>query len=386
MQAFGQRLNYLYIETESPPEPVTLTVGCMPVLFVPTKEPPEITYPNAAHYANPRVQDPCIEIRWPLLSNPRKHQKIAILTALGEIVNMKAINFLPSFTVVELQHDDQRIYEKNSLPGVVAGRTTLYHHSQTSFYDSMRDLKRERRLDPLRYLSAETGSLPQDTTNYLREPSAILTPGVRVSCGRGAPDTQSGDASFATSAGVRLRNTRSGLEAITLANHGFLFSDELFHPNEEDGIKTGDVFTRRPELDIALAKLTPSEADKFSNRVYFQEEVPLRLVDSEEIVQGAWAEVDGMSTGLVSLLSEGTADYKPERPAGHPEISFSELKIDTISRMFGATNNRMVAGMCGAPIVGCETGDVQGFFHLGNGCHARCATLDDLIAEGWALV
>lgn len=42
--------------------------------------------------------------------------------------------------------------------------------------------------------------------------------------------------------------------------------------------------------------------------------------------------------------------------------------------------------MCGAPVVGCDTGQVQGFFHLGSGYYARCATLDDLVAEGWALV
>lgn len=46
----------------------------------------------------------------------------------------------------------------------------------------------------------------------------------------------------------------------------------------------------------------------------------------------------------------------------------------------------MVNGMCGAPIVGCDTGLIQGFVNLGSGYYSRCATLDDLIAEGWAMV
>ena len=40
-------------------------------------------------------------------------------------------------------------------------------------------------------------------------------------------------------------------------------------------------------------------------------------------------------------------------------------------------------GLCGAPFVEEETGNVAGFFHLANGDWAECATMDDLVAEGW---
>jgi hypothetical protein len=53
--------------------------------------------------------------------------------------------------------------------------------------------------------------------------------------------------------------------------------------------------------------------------------------------------------------------------------------------MFGAVNNTICEGMCGAPIVQCETGGVGGFFHLSNGLNCFTAHLDDLVAEGWQL-
>lgn len=386
VHVFGRRLNYLYIETDNPPDPVPLTLACMPILFVGKGEPPENNLPNAGHYANPRITDPCPNISWPKLSNPKRAQQDTILATLGAFLNMKGILFLPSLTVVELIHDDNRIYAGQSLPGIVAGRTTLYHHSETPFFHTMRDLKRERRLDPARYDIPMIGPLLEDSTNYLSQPASLLTPGVRLSSGRGAPGTLYENASRATSAGVRLRNSLNHREVITVANHGFLFSDEVYHPSEEDGDRVGDVVGRRPELDIALVKLTPSETSKFSNRVYFQAEPPKRLVSGDDVEQGLWAEVDGMSSGLVSLLCEGVQRYKPERPPGHPKISMSDWQSFHITQIFGAVNDRMVDGMCGAPIVGCETGHVLGFFHLGSGCHARCATLDDLIAEGWAMV
>ena len=43
-------------------------------------------------------------------------------------------------------------------------------------------------------------------------------------------------------------------------------------------------------------------------------------------------------------------------------------------------------GLCGAPVVEIETGNVAGFFHLANGDWAECAAFDDIIAEGWEVV
>lgn len=43
--------------------------------------------------------------------------------------------------------------------------------------------------------------------------------------------------------------------------------------------------------------------------------------------------------------------------------------------MFGATNTKLLDGLCGARIVGIDSGDV-----------AQCAAPGDLIVEGWVVV
>jgi hypothetical protein len=382
----GRLGHYMWIETGNLPSPTPLTVACMPVLFVGVGEAPEELSPNAAHYSNPRLPDPCSHIKWPQLSNPKRAERSGVLAALHGIVNPRAVIYLPSYIVVELVHDDARIYEPASLPGTVAGHTTLYHHSEAHFFGAMKDLGRERRLNPADFPIPETGPLPEDCTNYLLGTDALFTPGVRIASGRGEPETSHENASFATTSGVWLRNM-SGEYFMTVANHGFLSSREVYHPSEvENAMKIGDVAKSYPELDVAFVKLEPRVAEKVTNSVYFQAEPPKRLVNGDEIEQGSWSEVDGMSSGLVSLMSQGCVDYRPPRPSGHPEISFSQWRTWTISMIFGAAKPRIVAGMCGAPVVACKGGAVQGFFHLSDGHHAQCATLDDLTAEGWAIV
>ena len=283
--------------------------------------------------------------------------------------------------MVELTLNNGRSYEPQSLPGIAVGRTTLYHYFKTPFLNSMKDLHRECRLDPAKWEFPELGPLPQDCTNYLLEPPSLLNPGVRLSTGRGAKGTRYENKSQATSAGVRLRNSKTGQDVVTVAYHGFPFLNKVYHPTEENGVRIGDDIDSLPELDVAFMRLTRSEFHKFTNSVYFQAEKSTRLVLEDKIAQASWSEVDGMSSGLVGLLSEGTALFKPERPPGHPDIQFSRWKSNIVAQAFGAVNNRMLDGMCGAPIVDCDTSHVQGFFHPGSGYYPRCATLYDLIAE-----
>lgn len=116
---------------------------------------------------------------------PRMYQKTAVLSYLAEIVNPKAIYFLPSMMVIELALNDGRSYKTHSLPGTVAGRTTLYHHSETPFLHSTKDLHRERRLDPAKSeFLGRCQRIAQTTFS-----SSLLTPGVRLSSGRGAKGT-----------------------------------------------------------------------------------------------------------------------------------------------------------------------------------------------------
>ncbi|CAG8932489.1 unnamed protein product [Penicillium salamii] len=87
---------------------------------------------------------------------------------------------------------------------------------------------------------------------------------------------------------------------------------------------------------------------------------------------GSWSEVDGMSSGLISLMAIGRRFEAPERPPGHP----------VVNAIFGAMNPTISEGACGAPIVQCESGEVAGFFHLSDGTNCLTADLDDLIAKG----
>lgn len=143
---------------------------------------------------------------------------------------------------------------------------------------------------------------------------------------------------------------------MTVANHGFLYSNEVYHPTEEDGARMREIVDRRPEYDVAFMKLTPSEFHKFTNSDDFSAKKPTRLAVEAEIAPGSWSELDGMSSGLVSLLFKGVVSSEPERPLEHPKTRFSEWTSEVIAQVFGAINNKMVDGMCGAPIVCCDTG------------------------------
>jgi hypothetical protein len=132
--------------------------------------------------------------------------------------------------VVELVYGDGRVYANWSLPAVVAGLTKSYHHDSVPFFHSMKGHTRERLLDPGRYLPGPLiGPLPQDGTNYLREPSwRIFNSGVRISTGSATGSGTYADAVQSTTCGILLRKGAS--KCVSVANHGFLASNEVFHP------------------------------------------------------------------------------------------------------------------------------------------------------------
>ncbi|PKX90721.1 uncharacterized protein P174DRAFT_376226 [Aspergillus novofumigatus IBT 16806] len=360
----GQSGWFMWIETANPPQPIPLTLACMPVIFVgigacPTEAIPETPYPN------PRIQDPCPTLIWPKMAFPTKQQNITLLRALEPFVC----------------YGDGRTYEPRSLPGIVAGRTTLYHHADEPFYPKMRNQTRARFIDPAQHMNSSE-SLPQDDSNYLRR--LCLTPGCRVESGMGSPGSGYGSVNSATTLGVKLRNVR-GEEVVTVAHHGFLLSNEVYHPRV-GGDMIGTVSDTRPELDIAFVKLTPAASASFTNECNFQAEPPRSLMPGDMIEAGSWSEVDGMSSGLVNLMAYGKYFMAPIRPIGHPAIPFERWKAITVNAVFGAINSTISEGICGAPIVGCESGGVTGFFHLSDGTNCLSVHLDDLIAEGWQVV
>jgi len=329
----------IVIETFNPPKPVPLTVACTPAIFVPPGQKRRYMY-GSAPYANPRVRDPCPHLGWRRMQTPRKSQMIDVISVLTELANIQRVNFLPTSIVVELVHGDGRVYPWASLPGVVAGLTTTYHHDSDPFFSSMRDHTRERLLDPSQCL-----------------PGPLIGPAVQ-----------------STTCGILLR--KRATRYVSVANHGFLATNEVFHP-AYDGDKIGEIAYRYPELDIAMVQLTPANSSRFST------EPPKRLVETYDLAPGTWFEVDGMSTGLLSFLFMSNSFENPVRPPGHPRVPFLKWQHNVVSRIFGASNRQLMDGLCGAPFVEERTGNVAGFFHLANGDWAECAALDDLIAEGW---
>ena len=372
----------LVIKTSNPPSPVVpLTVGCCPAIFVP----PDYTHKylvGNAPYPNPRIPDPCPQFAWSEMSSPPKDKVLGIISALSSMAHIRRAYFLPHQIVVELVHDDGRVYGYRSLPGRVADMSTTYHHAPESFLNRMRSQTRERFLDPGKYLPGpRIGPLPQDGTNYLYESSwGYLTPGMRLSTGAVNDSGQSSSAIWSTTCGILLR--KGTTKRFTVANHGFTNMTEVFHPSP-DGDKVGDIVDRYPELDVALVELTPANLGRFSNALYFQAEPPKRLVDTDQMSLGSWHEIDGMSTGLLSFLYIGTEAKAPLRPPGHPEIPHHNWQLDPVYQIFGASNAKLLDGICGAPLVEVETGNISGLFRRGNGDYAVCAALDDLVAEGW---
>lgn len=231
----------MWIETESPPCPIPLTVGCMLVIFSgPGLHHNATDFLPEAPYPNPRIKDPCPALNWPKMAFPTKEQNVALLTALSPLAHIRAILYLPSWTVVDLSYGDGHTYEPRSLPGLVAGRTTLYHHGPEPFYTRMQKQTRSRYIDPLKM-----------------------------------------------------------------------------------------------------------------------------LVSGDMIEAGSWSEVNGMSSGLINLMAIGRRFEAPVRPPpGHPVIPFEEWKAMSVNAIFGGINPVMSEGICGAPVLQCETGEVVGIFHL----------------------
>jgi hypothetical protein len=122
----------------------------------------------------------------------------------------------------------------------------------------------------------------------------------------------------------------------------------------------------------------PAVSAKFRNTCYFQAEPPQALLEDTYLKQGSWAEVDGMSSGLLSLYAFARRYEKPTRPPGHQSY--------TLRAIWGVVNGPITDGVCGAPIVNCDDGAVTGFFHLYDG-ERNClsANIDDLVAEGWQI-
>lgn len=85
----------------------------------------------------------------------------SILEALSEFADVKALNFVDYYLIVELRVN-QRPYGIHSLPGIVAGLTTTCHQAEESIWGKQLEHIRTRRIVP------DAKNDTQDTTDYLR--------------------------------------------------------------------------------------------------------------------------------------------------------------------------------------------------------------------------
>ena len=371
----------LIIETNTPPKPLPLTVAGVAAKFVPPPEvenganagpvkdnlPTKITndYMNMKSSIDPL---PFTLTKW---KRPTLEQKRAIVDVISNICNPHYVHVLFPYIIVEL-YEDERCYGAGSLPRRIGGCSAVYHHQKTSIFGGMTVHGVPRLIQP----SANV----QDTSDYLQA-YHVLTPGVRVSSAHMTNIGQRATVAVGTTAGILLRSNH-GQQRLTVAHHGFLRSDDIYHPTEA-GTHIGVIDERFKHLDVALAKLNPSI--NYDNSTYFESKPPRRLLRGAEIELGAWFSVDGMSTGMVSLRAVGITMQVPPRPARTTEIQWTDWNLFD---GFGQINTILRGGIYGAAIVedDVDDGGVAGFFHQGNGEWASSPCLDELIDRSWSVV
>lgn len=365
---------HMCIRTVNPPHPVPWTVAAALVRFAPPESTLALTPMfDSRPYGN-RDRD-VLDTKLLPFSFPEPEVCISIIRNLTAEVKIRAIHFLPPLIIVEVKNGSE--YERYSLPGCAGGMNIIYHVSPTPYWANTTQLSYSRLLEPT--------DLVLDNSDYLYADPKILSPGV---CLASMTLDHSGLLTTSwktTSAGVMLQ--RGSERSITVANHGFGYSDEVYHPTPL-GRRIGRIIQRFPELDIGLLSLDPSIS--FSNARYFQAPAPQRMVPHHQIRAGDYFECDGISTGRFDLVACGKSFYyeDPIPPSVEYDcIDVRDWKIEMTYSTYGATGGRAKDGVCGAPLVD-RTGRVGGFFRYAdiNYLFAHTPALDDLIRRGWSIV
>jgi hypothetical protein len=375
----------IVIETVSPPEPLPLTVAAVAVNFVPpsTKpvhdvnglrmEPLFNARPGVAtNYAGPREPVDPLSFKFRKWTQPSDEELRVLVEQLFTFCNPRMVHILCPQLIVELHVDDQRVYKPNSLPRRIGGFAVYYYHQADSVFGELSIRDRERLISPT--------TSTEDDSDYLAAFDE-LCPGVRVESAQLTNVGKYADPSIHSTAGILVRDNH-GRQRLTVSNHGFPYSDEVFHPTN-NGSHIGEIDERFEHLDIALVKLNPSI--KFTNTTYFEAKGPRRLLRSREIPLGAFFCVDGMSTGAVFMQAQGISLEIPSRPPFMTAIPFPKWEI---FRGFGALGSVPRQSICGAALVedDSDQGGVAGFFEYGNEYFALTPSLDEFIDRSWNVV
>jgi hypothetical protein len=165
-----------------------------------------------------------------------------------------------------------------------------------------------------------------------------------------SPGVKATGKSKLTSSGVMADHRTGGMKRLTLAEHGFDDTDEVYHPDLLPQLHLGTIETRFPLINAALCRLDANV--NYSNQIYFSACPPKRIVSTlhidEHMSTASWFEAEGMTTGHVSLLYSGPAVGYPDLPA---YVGEARILKEYVFDYFGPNPSGAKSGLCGAPVV-----------------------------------
>ena len=366
----------IIIRTDRPPTEIPLTVGGALVRFVPEDMVlPNIPVGSLRPYPNSQRGD-LLSSPLPLYSIPSHQQSHEIIRLLELEVDIRAVHFLPPQIIVELDNTSGKKYNRHSLPSRAGGISIQYHEANESFWKGSSQMGYERLITPT--------DTVVDNSDYLFNSPHEISPGVCLASSFVMEGNLPTSRWFSTSAGLFLQ--KGTKRYVSVANHGFPDSSEVYHP-WPTGRRIGQITDRFPVWDLAFAQLDPSIS--FSNDHYFAAPKASRLICVEEIKTGDWFEVDGYSTGRLDMCARGRTYVRPNMPEGIQPIPipYRDWMVETAYSLFGMIGASIKEGICGAPVVD-HVGRVAGIFSLvdQSGMWAHTAGLDFFSNSGWSLI
>lgn len=365
---------HMCVKTPEPPHPIPCTVAAALVRFAPPDSVVALTPVIHFQPFGDKKRD-VLGTKLPVFSFPEPAVCTEILRKLAAEVKMRAVHFLPPLIIVELRAGS--VYQRHSLPGRAGEINIVYHDSPTAYWAGTEQMSYSRLLEP--------SNLVQDNSDYLYADPKTLSPGICLASATLDNSDPLTNTWRTTTAGIMLQ--RGSDRLMTVANHGFSRSDEVYHPTPL-GRRIGQIVERLPELNIGLVSLDPSIS--FTNTRYFLAPAPLRMVSHDEIQAGDYYEVDGISTGRLDFVAVGKSYYFEDPTPASVEyecIDVQGWKIELTYSAFGPTGQRARDDVCGAPMVNQE-GRVAGFFRPSDASSlfAHTPALDTLIRQGWSVV
>lgn len=144
----------IVVRTDVLPSPLPLTVGCCAVSFLPTasEEDQPLTDPRPLqrttdYIAIRGVPDP-LSFQLRKWTRPSSDELRSIVETICQICNPRFLAALCPYIIVELVHDDDKVYATSSLPRKIAGFSSVYHHDAQSVFENTQLMGKERLITP----------------------------------------------------------------------------------------------------------------------------------------------------------------------------------------------------------------------------------------------